>query len=135
MTRLKRRVSVVWLAISCVLLVVAFANWIWIMATYEATTEELLMIASLPNQAMFGALLSVAAFGLSVHAVAETKGDPDEQIEKGIRPVLRAFWQECRPEVVLLGKLLVVFGATIAMCVLVGWLLGPKIAMLPIFSR
>ena len=120
----------VWVLICFVFMLGAVANWIWTMTSYDATPMERLMPMSIPNEAMFGAMLSVAVFLLSVHVASEVEDDPDEKVEKGVKPVLREFGKEfqqaCMPGLIFIGKILAFCVALVVPLVLAHWLFKPS---------
>lgn len=76
----------VYVIASAVLAVAAFVNWLWTMSTYEATSYELLTLASVPNEAMFGAILAFATFIMVSASVRDRENDQETEAEKRDTP-------------------------------------------------
>lgn len=83
---MKKRTDIVYVIASALLAVAAFANWLWTMSTYEATSYELLTLASVPNEAMLGAILTIAIFVGVADSVFEDKNGQETETEKRDTP-------------------------------------------------
>ncbi len=57
------------------------------MITYDATPAERLMPMSIPNEAMFGFILSWVTFFFAIHVTFDKKGyEPDKESKEGTKP-------------------------------------------------
>lgn len=86
---MKKRDGMAYVIASAVLAVAAFANWVWTMKTYDATSIELFNPMSIPNEAMFGAIFAFIVFVVITVSVFDTKDDQKTEVQENAESVSR----------------------------------------------